>query len=98
MHLHQIMMVIMIIFIPVNIGENGYNMKIYNRWGQIIYNKDDGIWDGSINGNAVQKGLYSYSILVNDFKNKPFVYTRSSQSYKIDEKYSSTIRYSPYIR
>ena len=62
-------------FFPVNIGENGYNMKIYNRWGQIIYNKDDGIWDGSINGNAVQKGLYSYSILVNDFKNKPFVYT-----------------------
>ena len=50
-------------------------MKIYNRWGEIIYNEDNGSWDGKINENAVQHGLYSYSILVNDFKNKPFIYT-----------------------
>ena len=62
-------------FYPSIIGENGYAMKIYNRWGEIIYNQDNGTWDGNINNNAAQHGFYSYSILVNDFKNKPFIYT-----------------------
>jgi gliding motility-associated-like protein len=62
-------------FYPSIIGGNSYNMKIYNRWGGIIYNEDDGTWDGKINNNAVEIGFYSYSILVNDFKNKPFIYT-----------------------
>ena len=62
-------------FYPSIIGGNSYNMKIYNRWGEIIYNEDNGSWDGKINNNTVQHGLYSYSILVNDFKNKPFIYT-----------------------
>jgi gliding motility-associated-like protein len=62
-------------FYPSIIGGNDYNMKIYNRWGEIIYNEDNGVWNGEINNNLVQHGLYSYSILVNDFKNKPFVYT-----------------------
>ena len=50
-------------------------MKIYNRWGGVIYNEDNGTWDGKLNNNAVQIGFYSYSILVNDFKDKPFIYT-----------------------
>jgi gliding motility-associated-like protein len=62
-------------FYPSIIGGNDYNMKIYNRWGGIIYNEDNGKWDGKLNNNAVEQGLYSYSILVNDFKNKPFIYT-----------------------
>jgi gliding motility-associated-like protein len=57
-------------FYPSIIGGKDYNMKIYNRWGEIIYNEDNGTWDGKINNNLVQHGLYSYSILVNDFKNK----------------------------
>ena len=62
-------------FYPSIIGGNSYNMKIYNRWGGIIYNEDDGTWNGKVNNNAVEIGFYSYSILVNDFKNKPFIYT-----------------------
>ena len=62
-------------FYPSIIGGNSYNMKIYNRWGGIIYNEDDGTWNGKSNNNALEIGLYSYSILVNDFKNKPFIYT-----------------------
>ena len=62
-------------FYPSIIGGNSYNMKIYNRWGEIIYNEDNGTWDGKINENAVQHGFYSYSILVTDFKNKSFIYT-----------------------
>jgi gliding motility-associated-like protein len=62
-------------FFPSVIGGNSYNMKIYNRWGEIIYNDDDGKWDGKLNNNSVENGIYSYSILVNDFKDKPFIYT-----------------------
>ena len=62
-------------FYPSIIGGNSYNMKIYNRWGEIIYNEDDEKWNGTVNNTIVQNGIYSYSILINDFKNKPFVYT-----------------------
>ena len=74
-------------FYPSITGGNNYNMKIYNRWGSIIYNEDNGKWDGTQNGQIgnswnyipygqiVSNGLYTYSILVYDFKNKPFIYT-----------------------
>jgi len=50
-------------------------MKIYDRWGGIIYNEDNGKWDGTSNYNNILNGIYSYSIKVLDFKNKPFIYT-----------------------
>ena len=56
-------------------GYKFYNIKIYSRWGEVIYNKDNQHWDGTINDNLAQKGVYSYSITVNDFKNRPFIYT-----------------------
>jgi len=62
-------------FYPSIIGGRNYTLKIYNRWGGIIYNKENGRWDGKLNNNAIQHGIYSYSILVNDFKDKPFIYT-----------------------
>ena len=45
---------------------NQFSMKIYNRWGEIIFesrNSQIG-WDGSfgINGNKVPEGLYTYHI------------------------------------
>ena len=61
-------------FHPSIIGENKYNIKIYNRWGEIIYNEDNGKWDGKINNNDVVGGFYSYSISVYDFKNRLFIY------------------------
>ncbi|MAO71785.1 MAG: hypothetical protein CMD02_04675 [Flavobacteriales bacterium] len=62
-------------FLPSVIGVNKYNMKIYDRWGGLIYNEDNGKWDGMINEKFVTSGVYSYSILVFDFSNKPFKYT-----------------------
>ena len=56
-------------------GFKSYNMKIYDRWGGIIYNEDNGKWDGSLNNNSITSGVYSYSITVLDFKDKPFTYT-----------------------
>ena len=62
-------------FYPSIIGGNNYNMKIYDRWGGIIYNEDNGKWDGKMNTNFIINGLFSYSITVFDFKDKPFNYT-----------------------
>ena len=50
-------------------------MKIYDRWGGIIYNEDNGKWNGTQNDKMINNGLYVYSILIYDFKNKPFIYT-----------------------
>ena len=62
-------------FYPIIIGGNNYNMKIYDRWGEIIYNKDNGKWDGTLKNNTIAGGLYSYSITIYDFKGKQFIYT-----------------------
>ena len=50
-------------------------MKIYDRWGGLIFNEDNGKWDGMMNEKFVVSGLYSYSISVFDFRDKPFIYT-----------------------
>jgi gliding motility-associated-like protein len=62
-------------FYPSVTGSHNYNMKIYNRWGGIIYNEDNGKWNGTQNDKMINNGLYVYSILIYDFKNKPFIYT-----------------------
>ncbi|NTW34265.1 MAG: gliding motility-associated C-terminal domain-containing protein, partial [Bacteroidetes bacterium] len=39
----------------------GLNIKVFNRWGQMIYEGKDG-WDGKYNGQYVSKGTYYYVI------------------------------------
>lgn len=52
-----------------------YNMKVFNRWGTLIFNTDNVLqpWDGTYNGHSVESGAYSfkavYSGVLND---KPF--------------------------
>ncbi|MFZ6050490.1 gliding motility-associated C-terminal domain-containing protein [Halocola ammonii] len=45
-----------------------FEMRIYNRWGQVIFKTEDHteVWDGSVNGgdHYVQDGLYSYMVTV----------------------------------
>lgn len=44
----------------------GFSMKIFNRWGQLIFetNAADGRgWDGNFNGKAQPAGVYIYEIL-----------------------------------
>lgn len=40
----------------------GWQMRIYNRWGQLIFESSDPNigWDGTFNGTMVQSGLYTY--------------------------------------
>jgi gliding motility-associated-like protein len=69
-------------FTPNNDGDNDFfyignlnkypenNLKIYNRYGKLIYNISnyDNSWDGNYLGNAVPTGTYFY--IFNDGKDK----------------------------
>jgi gliding motility-associated-like protein len=61
-------------FYPSVVGGSHYNMKIYDRWGSVIYNEDNGKWDGILNNNLINSGVYPYFITVLDFKDTPFLY------------------------
>ena len=60
-------------FGPSVYGIIEFEMKIYDRWGGLIYLTDDKSlpWDGTMNGNKIQGGIYSYSIVATDMKDKP---------------------------
>ena len=62
------------LFFPSIIGHKNYNLKIYNRWGELIFDEDNGSWNGKINGQKAQIGTYSYSISVVDFNDRLFIY------------------------
>lgn len=38
------------------------SMYIFNRWGQVVYCGQDGIWDGSFGGVIAETGIYFYKI------------------------------------
>jgi hypothetical protein len=47
------------LFVGVSNCEIAFNLSIFNRWGQLIYNGSSG-WDGKINGENAPLGTYSY--------------------------------------
>ena len=49
-----------------------FNMKIFNRWGDIIYetNEKEEYWDGRFNNTYVQAGVYAYTITITDLFEK----------------------------
>ena len=56
----------------VGINDEGYEMQIYNRWGDLIYRttEQEGYWDGTIkrSNNQAPQGVYLYLLTVRDFK------------------------------
>ena len=54
------------VFEPVINAAQSYIMKIYDRWGGVIYQAENQGWDGK----NVPSGQYFYSIDIIDFKNK----------------------------
>ena len=56
------------------VGIKEIEIKVYNRWGELIFEAFDPkfIWDGSYNGKIVNDGTYAYKInfLTNSGRNK----------------------------
>ena len=55
------------IFMPHIQGVLDYNLEIYNRWGQLIFNTQDRLdgWDGTFKGEASPIGVYIWQITAN---------------------------------
>jgi gliding motility-associated-like protein len=51
-----------------------YNLKIYNRWGEILFESNDTEvgWNGTYNGTLVQDGAYTWDILVTTFETRTY--------------------------
>jgi gliding motility-associated-like protein len=60
-----------------NGGYKSYNMKIFNQWGGIVFDQENTFWDGTLNNEFCQHGVYTYTIIVYDFLNKPHSRTGS---------------------
>jgi gliding motility-associated-like protein len=68
------------IFIPILSGakEGSYIFRIFNRWGEILFETEsiDEGWDGTFNGSPVKTDTYIWKIQVADeIKNKKKEYT-----------------------
>ena len=50
------------------IDEYGFNMQIFDRWGELIWETNDIsiFWDGTYNGKVVQSGTYTWKIVIKD--------------------------------
>ena len=59
-------------------GVYSFEMKIYNRWGEMVYFSDniDHGWDGkdSLSNYVIENGTYLYHIYLTDDNEKPWVY------------------------
>ncbi len=51
-----------------------FYLRIYNRWGQLLFNtgRPDTGWDGNYNGEKQASGTYVYTIEAIDYNNKPY--------------------------
>lgn len=54
-----------------NLVLSQFEMKIYNRWGELVFLSQDSQvgWDGTFNGKPIRDGVFTYRIL---FKEKGF--------------------------
>ena len=54
-----------------------YNMKISNRWGELLFesNSEDFGWDGTYMGKQVEAGTYVYEFYILDVYEKDHIYT-----------------------
>jgi len=66
------------IFVPTTNGVHSFEMKIFNRFGELVFlsnNKKLG-WDGYSKyfGKYLEMGTYFFNIRVTDVNNKPWIY------------------------
>lgn len=62
-------------FSPVCVGVASYTLTIYNRWGQMIFQRENGAWDGTYNDTPVPDDVYMYKLQIQaDSKKKKLTY------------------------
>jgi gliding motility-associated-like protein len=58
-------------FKPEGMFINSYEMRIFNRWGQMIYSTvSSQPWDGRVEGQFVQEGVYMYQVIITSHTHK----------------------------
>ena len=66
------------LFKPSVVGVSKYQFRIFNRWGEIVFETEDHTqgWNGSIDGGThyAPNGIYTYQAVVNDFTGYPHEY------------------------
>lgn len=62
-------------FVPMGLFVDTFQMLIYNRWGEVLYqtNKIKDGWDGTLDGQPVPDGVYTYRIAFSDSLGQEFV-------------------------
>ena len=63
------------VILPVINGIETYQIKIYDRWGKIVFSSNDPYeaWDG----NGASEGVYNYFVILSDLTNFPHKFTGS---------------------
>ncbi len=56
-------------FRPIGVAPDNYELKIYNRWNELMFQTIDFKegWDGKYNNNDVPQGVYFYQLLGNGY-------------------------------
>ena len=54
------------VFRPVAVGVKTLHLRIFNRWGEMLYSSSDrnAGWDGTFEGKEVPPGAYLYTVEV----------------------------------
>ena len=52
-------------------GWNRFEIHIFDKWGEKIFEEENIMWDGKINEQYCPNGTYSYTIIAYDFLQKP---------------------------
>lgn len=61
------------LFAPVGPGVERYDLKIFNRWGQLVHDEDTRGWDGKFKGELVMPGVYFYLMRVSLFGSERWI-------------------------
>ena len=62
-------------FRPVVYDVLNYELKIYNRWGELLFETTDtkASWDGTYKGQMCQDGIYTYTLKYSDIQTEELI-------------------------
>ncbi|MEY4709444.1 MAG: hypothetical protein RIS28_576 [Bacteroidota bacterium] len=62
------------VFLPYTGGLKTFQLAVYNRWGERIFESSDPSigWDGTVNGKMAMEGVYVYDFRYSDFKDRKY--------------------------